>query len=191
MDLDDFRAVVEVHLMGAVNCTKAVWELMRQQAYGRIVMTTSSSGLYGNFGQTNYGAAKLALVGFMNSLKLEGAKYDIRVNCLSPSAATRMTGDIMTKDSLVRLSPELVAPAVVALAAENAPNGVVLCAGAGSFERAYITLTQGEVIAGGDVAGKILDRFEVISDRAGEMLPDQGPQQAAFELQAAGPAILA
>jgi NAD(P)-dependent dehydrogenase (short-subunit alcohol dehydrogenase family) len=191
MDLDDFRAVVEVHLMGAVNCTKAVWELMRQQGYGRIVMTTSSSGLYGNYGQTNYGAAKLALVGFMNSLKLEGAKYDIRVNCLSPSAATRMTGDIMTKDSLVRLSPELVAPAVVALAAENAPNGVVLCAGGGSFERAYITLTQGEVIAGGDVAGKILDRFEVISDRAGEMLPDQGPQQAAFELQAAGPAILA
>ena len=90
MDIADFREVVDVHLMGAAICTKAVWGPMREQGHGRIVMTTSSSGLYGNFGQVNYGAAKMALVGLMQTLAIEGAKYDIRVNCLAPTAATQI-----------------------------------------------------------------------------------------------------
>ena len=107
MELDDFRLVLDVHLMGAVHCTKAVWEVMREQKYGRIVMTTSSTGLYGNFGQSNYGAAKMALVGLMQTLALEGAKYDIRVNCLAPTAATRMTAGLMPEAVLKQLEPGL------------------------------------------------------------------------------------
>ncbi|MDP3853655.1 SDR family NAD(P)-dependent oxidoreductase [Phenylobacterium sp.] len=183
MSLEDFRSVVDVHLMGAVICTKAVWDIMREQNYGRIVMTTSSSGLYGNFGQSNYSAAKLALVGFMNTLRLEGAKYNIHTNCLSPSAATRMTEDIMSPETLAALAPEHVAPAVVALSSQDAPNGIVLCAGAGSFERAFITLTKGEMIGDGDgVAEAVLRRLPAISDRSGELTPAAGPEQAAHEL---------
>src|SRR6185369_18043107 len=113
--LDDFRLVMDVHLMGSVICTKAVWELMRGQKYGRIVMTTSSSGLYGNFGQANYGAAKMALVGLMQTLAIEGEKYDIRVNCLAPTAATRMTEDLFPPDMLAAFGPEAVSPALLAL----------------------------------------------------------------------------
>src|SRR3954471_4210728 len=115
MELADFRLVLDVHLMGAVHCCKAVWELMRAQGYGRIVMTTSSSGLYGNFGQSNYGAAKMALVGLMQTLALEGEKHDIRVNCLAPTAATRMTEGILSDASLEALNPALVSPALLAL----------------------------------------------------------------------------
>src|SRR5207342_3455413 len=143
MSLDDFRLVMDVHLMGAVICTKAVWELMREQRYGRIVMTTSSSGLYGNFGQANYGAAKMALVGLMQTLALEGAKYDIRVNCLAPTAATRMTAGLMSEAVLKQLEPGSVTPGLLALVAEDAPTRAILCAGAGAFERAYVTLTEG------------------------------------------------
>src|SRR5450432_2721585 len=110
MSLDDFRLVIDVHLMGAVNCTKAVWDAMREQRYGRIVMTTSSSGLYGNFGQANYGAAKLALVGLMQTLALEGAKYDIRVNCIAPTAGTRMLEGLMSEEVLRLLPPAAVSP---------------------------------------------------------------------------------
>jgi NAD(P)-dependent dehydrogenase (short-subunit alcohol dehydrogenase family) len=134
MSLDDFRLVVDVHLMGAVNCTKAVWEPMRQQRYGRIVMTTSSSGLYGNFGQANYGAAKLALVGFMQTLALEGAKQDIRVNCIAPTAATQMLEGLLSPGQLALLRPELVSPGVLALVSEDAPNRAILCAGAGGLK---------------------------------------------------------
>ena len=143
MDLADFRLVVDVHLMGAVHCTKAVWELMREQRYGRIVMTTSSSGLYGNFGQSNYGAAKMALVGLMNTLALEGEKHGIRVNCLAPTAHTQMTEGLMPAEVLDQLRPEAVTPGLLYLASEEAPTKTVLCAGAGTFERANITLTQG------------------------------------------------
>ena len=122
MSLDDFRLVMEVHLMGAVHCTKAVWETMRKQNYGRIVMTTSSSGLYGNFGQSNYSAAKLALVGLMQTLALEGAKYDIRVNCIAPTAATQMMEGILPPEQLAMLRPELVSPAVLALVSERCPH---------------------------------------------------------------------
>jgi NAD(P)-dependent dehydrogenase (short-subunit alcohol dehydrogenase family) len=133
MTMEDFRLVVDVHLMGSVYCTKAVWESMREQGYGRIVFTTSSTGLYGNFGQTNYGAAKMAMVGMMNTLHLEGAKYDIRVNCLAPAAGTAMTEGLIPEAAFKLLSPESVSPGVVFLVSEEAPSRTVLCAGGGSF----------------------------------------------------------
>ena len=134
MDLADFRLVLDVHLMGAVHCCKAVWPLMQQQKYGRIVLTTSSSGLYGNFGQANYGAAKMALVGLMQTLAIEGMKHDIRVNCLAPTAATRMTEALFPPDMLEAFGPEAVVPAMLVLAGEDAPTRTTLCAGAGTFE---------------------------------------------------------
>jgi NAD(P)-dependent dehydrogenase (short-subunit alcohol dehydrogenase family) len=133
MPLDDFRLVIEVHLMGTVNCTKAVWDIMREQNYGRIVFTSSSSGLYGNFGQSNYGAAKMAMVGLMNTLHLEGAKTDIRVNCLAPTAGTAMTEGLFPEAVFKLMAPEVVSPAVVFLAGPDAPSRKVLCAGGGSF----------------------------------------------------------
>ncbi len=133
MSLDDFRTVVDVHLMGTVYCTKAVWNIMREQAYGRIVFTTSSTGLYGNFGQANYGAAKMAMVGLMNTLHLEGAKYNIHVNCLAPAAGTAMTEGLISEDAFKLLSPELVSPGVVFLVGPDAPSRKVLGAGGGSF----------------------------------------------------------
>jgi len=180
MALDDFRFVVDVHLMGAVNCTKAVWELMRQQNYGRIVMTTSSTGLYGNFGQSNYGAAKLALVGFMQTLGLEGAKNNIRVNALAPTAATRMTEDILTPEQLQQLRPELVSQGLLFLVSDDAPTRTILCAGAGAFEVAHITMTRG--ILAGD-ADELAARFAEVKSREGEIVPEQGLQQAVIELE--------
>ena len=133
MPLDDFRLVIEVHLMGTVNCTKAVWDIMREQEYGRIVFTSSSSGLYGNFGQSNYGAAKMAMVGLMNTLHLEGAKKNIRVNCLAPTAGTAMTEGLLPEPVFKLLSPESVSPAIVFLAGPDAPSRKVMGAGGGSF----------------------------------------------------------
>lgn len=182
MTLEDFRFVVDVHLMGAVNCTKAVWEIMRTQNYGRIVMTTSSSGLYGNFGQSNYGAAKMALVGLMQTLSIEGAKNDIRVNCLAPTAHTRMTEDLGAALPLEALGPELVTPGLLHLVAEDAPSRVILAAGAGGFERAYVTLTQGAFITGADAPEQVAARFDEISDRAGEIVPEMGAAQGMIEL---------
>lgn len=187
MTLDDFRLVVEVHLMGSVNCTKAVWDLMREQNYGRIVMTTSSSGLYGNFGQSNYGAAKLALVGLMQTLGLEGAKNNVRVNCLAPTAGTRMLEGILPQEMLDLLVPEAVSPGVLALVAENAPNRTILCAGAGGFEQAHISLTKGIFVGRkGDAAEEILARLEEIGDRSGAEVIQSGLQQGALELEKAG-----
>lgn len=182
MDLDDFRFVVDVHLMGAVNCTKAVWEIMRGQNYGRIVMTTSSSGLYGNFGQSNYGAAKMALVGLMQTLSIEGAKNDIRVNCLAPTAHTRMTEDLGAALPLEALGPELVTPGLLHLVSEAAPSRCILAAGAGGFERAYITLTEGVHIVGPDAAEQVAARFDAVSDRSREIVPEMGGAQGLIEL---------
>jgi len=133
MSMEDFRLVVDVHLMGSAYCSKAVWETMRDQGYGRIVFTSSSTGLYGNFGQANYGAAKMAMVGLMNTLHLEGAKYDIRVNCLAPAAGTAMTEGLIPDEAFRQLSPERVSPGIVFLVSEDAPSRTVLAAGGGSF----------------------------------------------------------
>jgi NAD(P)-dependent dehydrogenase (short-subunit alcohol dehydrogenase family) len=183
MDLADFRLVLDVHLMGAVNCTKAVWDLMRAQNYGRIVMTTSSSGLYGNFGQSNYGAAKMALVGLMQTLALEGAKNDIRVNCLAPTAATRMTENLLPDAMLKLLDASAVTPGLLALVAEDAPTRTILCAGAGSYERAHITLTEGiHIGASADAAERIAAELDAISSRDGETVPESGTAQGALEI---------
>ena len=186
MSLDDFRLVVDVHLMGSVICTQAVWEQMREQRYGRIVMTTSSSGLYGNFGQANYGAAKMALVGLMQTLAIEGEKYGIRVNCLAPSAATQMTHDVLTQQSLDALDPALVSPALLALVSDDAPTRAIVCAGGGHFARAAVTLSQGRFIGGGDDAGeRVIAQWDEISDRAGELVPAYGFLQAEREVASA------
>jgi NAD(P)-dependent dehydrogenase (short-subunit alcohol dehydrogenase family) len=183
MDLADFRLVVDVHLMGAVNCTKAVWALMNEQKYGRIVMTTSSSGLYGNFGQSNYGAAKLALVGLMQTLSIEGAKNDVRVNCLAPTAATRMTEGLMPQEVLDALKPEAVVPAMLVLASADAPNRTILCAGAGTFEAAHITLTQGAWLGTGpDTPEQLAARLAEVTSRDGETVPQSGAAQGTNEV---------
>ena len=143
MELADFQTVIDVHLMGSVNATKAVWPIMREQNYGRIVMTTSSSGLYGNFGQANYGAAKTAVVGFMNTLHLEGAKYNIRVNSLSPAAATRMLEGLVPENMAGLLNTDAVAAGLVYLVSEDAPSRTILSAGAGTFAVARIYETAG------------------------------------------------
>ena len=183
MTLEDFRVVIDVHLMGAVNCCKAVWDLMKAQNHGRIVMTTSSSGLYGNFGQSNYGAAKMALVGLMQTLSIEGAKNNIRVNCLAPTAATRMTENLMPEAVLKLLQPEAVTPGLLALVADDAPTRAILCAGAGAFERAHITLTPGIFVGlPDDAAEQVAMNFEALSDRDGETVPDSGSAQGTSEV---------
>jgi NAD(P)-dependent dehydrogenase (short-subunit alcohol dehydrogenase family) len=182
MELADFRLVMDVHLMGAVHCCKAVWDVMRAQNYGRIVMTTSSSGLYGNFGQANYGAAKMALVGLMQTLSLEGAKNNIRVNCLAPTAATRMTQDLMPATMLKLLEPAAVTPGLLALVAEDAPTRAILCAGAGAFERANITLTEGIFVGvPNDAAEQVTQGWDALSDRTDETVPESGAAQGMLE----------
>ena len=183
MELSDFRLVIDVHLMGAAICTKAVWDIMRAQKYGRIVMTTSSSGLYGNFGQANYGAAKMALVGLMQTLAIEGAKDNVHVNCLAPTAATRMTEGLMPPKVLAKLAPESVTPGLLYLVSDDAPTRAILCAGAGTFERAYITLTGGvHVGTGSDAAERVASNFAAISDRADESVPENGGAQGSNEV---------
>ena len=186
MTVEDFRFVVDVHLMGAVHCTKAVWQIMRDQQYGRIAMTSSATGLYGNFGQANYGAAKLALVGLMQSLGLEGEKYNIRVNTLAPVAVTRMTEDLIFGIAGEALPPELISPGLLVLVSENAPQRTILTAGGGCFESANITMTQG--IYAGDagnadaVADVLAGRFAEVLDRTGERVPENAAVQSAHEL---------
>ncbi|SDM57926.1 NAD(P)-dependent dehydrogenase, short-chain alcohol dehydrogenase family [Oryzisolibacter propanilivorax] len=184
MDMQDFRLVVDVHLMGAAYCAKAVWPHMQAQKFGRIVMTTSSTGLYGNFGQANYGAAKLAQVGLMQTLAIEGEKYGIHVNALAPTAATRMTEGLMPQEVLAQLSPEAVVPAMLVLAHDSAPTRTILCAGAGGFEAAHITLTQGiHLGVGADAPEQLAARLaEVTARGAGERVPRSGAEQAEVEV---------
>ena len=184
MDLDDFALIIDVHLMGAVYLTKAAWPHMQAQGHGRIIFTTSSSGLYGNFGQSNYGAAKMALVGLMQTLALEGEKSGIRVNCLAPSAATRMTEGLYSESDLKGLSTDLVSPAVVALASDNAPTRTVLLAGAGAFEQAHVTMTRGIHVGDRpDAAEQIAAHWSVIADRADEQVPASGSAQYHHEVR--------
>jgi len=186
MALADFRLVLDVHLMGAVALLQALWPVMTAQKYGRIVLTTSSTGLYGNFGQTNYGAAKMALVGFMQTLALEGMKNDIRVNCLAPTAVTRMTESLLPQEVLQAFGPEAVVPAMLVLASEQAPTRTTLCAGAGAFEAAHVTLTQGDWIGTGpDAPEQLLARLDAVRDRQGEAVPASGADQGANELRLA------
>ncbi len=187
MSIADFRLVVDVHLIGAAICTHAVWETMRAQGQGRIVMTTSSSGLFGNFGQANYGAAKMALVGLMQTLAIEGEKYGIRVNCLAPTAATGMTEGVLSEEALRLLAPEMVSPGLLALVGDDAPTRAILCAGAGHFATANVTLTAGVQIGDRDDAGEqVQARWRDVSDRASEVVPEYGFFQAERELAAAG-----
>jgi len=179
MEIEDFRTVVDVHLMGSVLCTRAVWETMRAQQYGRIVMTTSSSGLYGNFGQSNYGAAKMALVGLMNTLVQEGEKYGIRVNCVAPVAGTRMTEGLMDPRAFELLKPEAVTAGVLLLCAEQAPNRMVLSAGAGGYASVHIYETEGIHLAPEEQTPEnVLAGLAAIEDRRGEQEFTQGYQQS-------------
>lgn len=184
MTLDDFRLVVDVHLMGAVVCTKAVWETMRAQQFGRIVFTTSSSGLFGNFGQSNYGAAKMALVGLMQTLALEGEKANIHVNCLAPTAATAMTQDILPAEVLAVLTPESVSPGLLFLVSEEAPTRAILNAGAGVFAASHVSLTAPVLIGTGpDAPEQLAAAWPRISDRDDSIVPGSGMVQSMREVQ--------
>lgn len=186
MELDDFRLVVDVHLMGAANCTKAVWAHMVAQKYGRILMTTSSTGLYGNFGQANYGAAKMALVGLMQTLSIEGAKNDIRVNCLAPTAATRMTEGLLPPEVMEAIRPETVVPAMLVAVSEQAPTRTIFCAGAGTYEAAHVTLTQGVHLGlTPDTPERLLAALAQVTDGQGETVPMSGAEQGTNEVQKA------
>lgn len=164
MPLEDFQAVVDVHLMGAVNMTHAVWPIMVEQNYGRIIMTTSSTGLYGNFGQSNYGAAKLALVGMVNTLKHEGEKYNIHCNALAPVAYTRMTAGLLPEEADAILTPERVTPAVIYMAGKDAPNGIILAAGGGGFAKAEIVESAGHYLGTEATAEDIQENWQAIAD---------------------------
>jgi NAD(P)-dependent dehydrogenase (short-subunit alcohol dehydrogenase family) len=184
MDPADFDLVVKVHLIGSANATKACWDLMREQNYGRILMTASSTGLFGNFGQANYGAAKLGLAGLTKTLYLEGAKSDIRVNTLAPVAATRMTEDIFPAEMLPLFNPENVVPAALYLVSEVAPTNMIIGAGAGVYQAAFVTLTPGVALAEGDrtVEG-VAAAFDRIIDRKGEIVPQSGAEQSVVILK--------
>jgi NAD(P)-dependent dehydrogenase (short-subunit alcohol dehydrogenase family) len=166
MTLEDFEIVVNVHLMGAVYCSHAVWPIMREQNYGRILMTTSPSGLYGNFGQTNYGAAKMGQVGLMNSMKIEGAKNNIHTNSIAPVAATRMTENLMPEEVLEKLGPELVTPAAIFLVSEEAPNGVILQAQGGQYSLAAVVENNGVNLGVDATADDVASSYEAIVDMA-------------------------
>ncbi|WP_101756638.1 SDR family NAD(P)-dependent oxidoreductase [Oceanicoccus sp. KOV_DT_Chl] len=179
MELADFQLVMDVHLMGSVNCCKAVWEIMKEQGYGRIVMTTSSSGMYGNFGQTNYGAAKMAVLGLMNTLVLEGMKYDIRVNALAPVAGTRMTEDLMSPEMLARLTPEAVTAGALTLCHDNAPNRMILCAGAGGYASTRLFETEGTFLpAEKQTPEKVLENWAAINDASNQSELASGLKQS-------------
>lgn len=189
MTLDDFRAVVEVHLMGAATCSKAVWAIMRDQQYGRILMTTSTSGVYGNFGQSNYGAAKAGQVGLMNVLHLEGAKYGIAVNALAPTAATRMTQDLFDPAALEALKPEYATPAALFLVSEQAPSRTVILAGAGTYSRLAIVESEGVFLPEGERTPEaVAAAFDRIADMSAPSEFKAGPEHVERILSRAGAA---
>jgi NAD(P)-dependent dehydrogenase (short-subunit alcohol dehydrogenase family) len=178
MDMADFNAVTSVHLTGSAICTKAVWDHMRERQYGRITMTSSSSGIYGNFGQANYGAAKMGLVGFMNVLHLEGAKYGIRVNALSPTAATRMTEGLIPEEALKLMTVESVTAGLVYLVSEDAPSRLVLCAGAGGYAATRVYETDGIYLPPDQQTPEnVAANIDAITNADGQQMFEQGGQQ--------------
>lgn len=192
MEPEDFEFVIKVHLFGSAYATKACWELMREQNYGRVMMTASSSGLFGNFGQANYGAAKLGLAGLAKTLHLEGAKYNIRVNTLAPVAATRMTEDIIPEQIFAMFAPENVVPAALYLVSEDAPNNVIVGAGAGGYHSAWVTMNTPVILPENErsVEG-FAAHWEQISKRDDDFVPVSGMEQtqrvlAAIQKAAAG-----
>ena len=186
MDMADFARVIDVHLMGSAECCHAVWPIMRAQGYGRIVLTSSGSGLYGNFGQANYGAAKAAMVGLMNVLHLEGARDDIRVNTLAPTAATAMTQALLPEAALALLAPETITPGVLFLASEDAPSRTILSAGAGTFAVTRITETQGTLIEGDITPEAVAANWDAITDPQGaEDLENAFAQTRKYAVRAA------
>ena len=179
--LDDFEFVVDVHMMGSVYCTKAVWPIMVEQKYGRIVMTSSSSGIFGNFGQSNYGSAKMGVVGLMNTLRIEGQKNNIKVNSLVPVAATRMTENLGMPDAVFdSLKPESVSPAVIFMASEDAPDGVMISAGAGVFAMAEIVHSEGIALKGDDLnADMLAQKWSEASDMTNSKALRSGAEHTA------------
>jgi NAD(P)-dependent dehydrogenase (short-subunit alcohol dehydrogenase family) len=179
MEPADFDLVLKVHVSGSANCTKVVWDIMREQAYGRILMTASSTGLYGNFGQANYGAAKLGLAGLTKTLHLEGAKYNIRVNSIAPVAGTRMTEDIFPEGLFEQFTPENVVPAALYLVSEDGPTNMIIGAGGGGYHAAYVTMTPGIALRQDDrtVEG-FAANWDKIIDRTGEIVPQSGGEQS-------------
>ncbi len=178
MEIADFQFVLDVHLVGTVKPAKAVWEIMKEQNYGRIVVTTSSSGLYGNFGQSNYGAAKLGIIGLMNTLKLEGQKNNIHVNAIAPVAATRMTENLMPPEISAKLAPRYVTPGVVFLCSEDAPTGAILTAGAGAFALARIFETEGVFLGEDGLSVEaVRDHWSAIADETGQKAYVTGGEQ--------------
>ena len=172
--------------MGTVNAIKAVWAQMQSQRYGRIVLTTSSSGLYGNFGQSNYAAAKMALVGLMQTLSLEGARYNIRINCLAPTAITAMTAGLLPEEAVDIFTPERVSQCLVALLRDEAPARMIMLAGGGSVEAAHITMTSGIYMSRQDnPARKIWEQLDNIVDQAGQCVPESGWEQSKHEFHKA------
>ncbi len=179
MDPADFELVIRVHLLGSAFASKAVWETMREQNYGRILMTTSSSGLGGNFGQANYSAAKLGVIGLAKTLYLEGAKNNIRVNSIAPTAGTRMTQDIFPEEAFKAFSPESVAPAALFLVSEDAPTNAIVGAGAGVYQGAWVTMGQGVHLTGSDCSVEgFADAWSKISDRHGDTAIQNGMEQS-------------
>jgi NAD(P)-dependent dehydrogenase (short-subunit alcohol dehydrogenase family) len=170
MEIVDFKKVLDVHLLGSTICTKAVWSSMRDNGYGRIVFTTSASGLYGNFGQANYGSAKTGLLGLMNVLQTEGEKYNLRVNMLAPTAATQMTEGLIPKDAIELLQPETITPGLLWLVSEEGPKRMILAAGAGCFAQTRIFETRGICLEGDDLTPEnIAKNSEQISNMEGAM----------------------
>lgn len=164
MAMEDFRKVVDVHLIGSANCCHAVWSIMREQKFGRIVLTSSASGLYGNFGQSNYGAAKAAMVGLMNVLHHEGARDNIRINTLAPTAATRMTENLLPPEALSLLAPETITPGLLYLVSEDGPSKTILSAGAGCFAQTRVYETQGIIIANDITPEAVEQNWDKITD---------------------------
>ena len=187
MEMSDFREVVDVHLIGSANVTHACWPIMRTQKYGRVVLTSSASGLYGNFGQSNYGAAKAAMMGLMNVLHIEGARDNIRVNTLAPTATPRMTRDLLPAEAHDLLAPETITPGLLYLVSEDAPSRVILGAGGGSFARTMVYETEGVTLEDGENTPEaVAQAFGRISAAEGQAeMPDAFSQTRKYARNAA------